>query len=145
MVDEVTRTAEPQHRDDAPRALPPSATPPTAAAQVAKAPAGPPPVLTVRPLDVVGPESTAANQPSREQVRDTMLAMQAQLTACAGNRHGTSYANVTIQGSGRVSYSLIDGAFAGTDAGSCMARVLRAASFPSFAGPPFKVRYPLVF
>jgi hypothetical protein len=71
--------------------------------------------------------------------------MQPRLNACAANKHGTSYANITIQGNGRVSYSLIDGAFAGTEAGSCLARVLRATTFPSFPGPPFKVRYPLVF
>jgi hypothetical protein len=78
-------------------------------------------------------------------VRDTLLAMHAELAQCAGGKHGTTFANVTIQGSGRVSYSLIEGAFAGTEAGSCMARALRAATFPVFVGPPFKVRYPLVF
>jgi hypothetical protein len=99
-------------------------------------------VLLVKPLAAA---PTEAVQPSRDQVRDTMLALHASLSACAGDKHGTTFANVTVQGSGRVSYSLIDGAFAGTEAGSCMARTLRAATFPSFAGPPFKVRYPLVF
>jgi hypothetical protein len=52
---------------------------------------------------------------------------------------------VTIEGSGRVSYSLIEGAFAGTSTGSCMARVLRGVKVPSFSGSAFKVRYPLLF
>jgi hypothetical protein len=141
MVDEVTRSPEATH------APAPAAPPPAAAVQ---APAGPPPVLTIRPLEPASSTEAAGQpgtlaQPTREQVRDAMLAMHPQLVACAGNKHGTSHANVTIQGNGRVSYSLIDGAFAGTQAGSCMARTLRATTFPSFAGPPFKVRYPLAF
>jgi hypothetical protein len=71
--------------------------------------------------------------------------MHSQLAKCVQDKHGTTFANVTIQGSGLVSYSLIEGAFAGTEAGSCMARALRTATFPEFAGPPFKVRYPLRF
>jgi hypothetical protein len=114
-----------------------------AAVSAPAAPAGAPPVLLVKPLEAA--PTSPSEQPSRDQVRDTMLAMHTALSACAGDKHGTTFANVTVQGSGRVSYSLIEGAFAGTEAGSCMARTLRAATFPHFAGPPFKVRYPLVF
>jgi hypothetical protein len=101
----------------------------------------------VRPLTAAASDGAPAlpEQPSREQVRDTMLAMHSTMAACAAGKHGTTFANVTVQGDGRVSYSLIEGAFAGTEAGSCMARALRSATFPPFAGPPFKVRYPLVF
>jgi hypothetical protein len=101
----------------------------------------------VKPL-AAAPNDAASgltDQPSREQVRDTMLALHTKMAACAAGKHGTTFANVTVQGDGRVSYSLIEGAFAGTEAGSCMARTLRSATFPHFAGPPFKVRYPLVF
>jgi hypothetical protein len=100
----------------------------------------------IKPLDPAAPSDHGPPaQPSREQVRDVMLAMHSQLARCVRDKHGTTFANVTIQGSGRVSYSLIEGAFAGTEAGSCMARALRGATFPPFAGPPFKVRYPLQF
>jgi hypothetical protein len=127
---------------------PSSSVPQSAAAPApASAPAGERPVLTIKPID---PATSASQggppaQPSREQIRDVMLAMHNQLAQCVQDKHGTTYANVTIQGSGLVSYSLIDGAFAGTEAGSCMARALRSATFPEFAGPPFKVRYPLRF
>lgn len=100
-------------------------------------------MLSIKPLDPS--HSGLPAQPTREQVRDVMSAMHSELARCARDQHGTTYANVTIQGSGRVSYSLIEGAFAGTEAGSCMARALRSAKFPEFVGPPFKVRYPLVF
>ena len=101
----------------------------------------------VKPLTGASSDSIPGlpDQPSRDQVRDTMLAMHGAMAACAAGKHGTTFANVTVQGDGRVSYSLIEGAFAGTEAGSCMARTLRSATFPRFAGPPFKVRYPLVF
>jgi hypothetical protein len=104
-------------------------------------------VLSIKPLDPATSESLGGPpaQPTREQVRDVMTAMHSQLAQCAQDKHGTTYANVTVQGNGRVSYSLIEGAFAGTEAGSCMARALRSARFPEFVGPPFKVRYPLVF
>lgn len=123
---------------------PASSTPPAAAAAESS---GERPVLSIKPLD---PELSARlggppAQPTREQVRDVMSAMHSQLAQCVQDKHGTTYANVTIQGTGRVSYSLIEGAFAGTEAGSCMARALRSAKFPEFVGPPFKVRYPLVF
>lgn len=113
-----------------------------------------PPVLTVTPLGPdtqpsavpqMGGEQQLPRRPSRDQVKDTMLAAWSKLTECAGDVHGTSYANLTISADGRVTYSLIDGALAGTPEGSCMARALRTVSFPRFSGPPFKVRYPVVF
>jgi hypothetical protein len=106
-----------------------------------------PPVLTIKPLPADSAPSAlgVSQQLTREQVRDAMLAAREQLAQCVGDKHGTSYASVTIEGSGRVSYSLIEGAFAGTSTGSCMARVLRGVMFPSSSGSAFKVRYPLVF
>lgn len=79
---------------------------------------------------------------TRAQVRDGLQVLRPSLTACAAGAHGTAIADITIGGEGRVSYSLIDGDFAGTDSGSCMARALRGAQFPAFSGPSFKVRYP---
>jgi hypothetical protein len=79
---------------------------------------------------------------TREQVQTGLEQLRGKLAACAGDAHGTTYANITIAGTGRVSYSTIEGAFAGTPAGSCMARTLRSGSFPKFGGEPLKVRYP---
>lgn len=91
------------------------------------------------------PQENLPAQLSRDDVQQQLLNMRDKLAACAGTQHGTSYANVTINGNGRVSYSTIDGAFAGTPAGSCMARTLRSASFARFSGPQMTVRYPYVF
>ena len=93
----------------------------------------------------VAPGENLPAQLSREDIQQNLLGMRDKLATCAGTQHGTSYANVTINGSGRVSYSTIDGAFAGTPAGSCMARTLRGATFPRFSGPQMTVRYPYVF
>mgnify|MGYP003429070154 CR=1 FL=1 len=91
------------------------------------------------------PDENLPDQPSREEVQQRLLAMRDKLVPCAGDQHGTSYANVTIHGNGRVAHSTIEGAFARSPAGSCMARALRTATFPRFSGPQLTVRYPYVF
>jgi hypothetical protein len=53
-------------------------------------------------------------------------------------------ARVGIAGTGRVTRALIQGDFAGTPEGSCMARALRAATVPPFSGAVFQVQYPFV-
>lgn len=84
-------------------------------------------------------------QPSRTDVQRGLEDVRPQLNACAQGTHGTTYANITIVGAGRVSYAMMGGDFAGTSAGSCMAKALRTATFPRFSGASFKVRYPFVF
>jgi hypothetical protein len=96
----------------------------------------------------VSPATRAAAkpaQPSRAAVQQAIEQIRPQLTACAAGLHGSNFADITVQASGHVVYSVIEGAFAGTAQGSCMARALRTASFPSFSGSAFKVRYPFVF
>jgi hypothetical protein len=83
-------------------------------------------------------------QPTRDEIKRALEATRPALAACIGSEHGTTFANVTIAGSGRVTYSSIEGAFAGTPQGSCIARALRTASFPRFAAPSMKVRFPFV-
>lgn len=80
--------------------------------------------------------------PSREQIQTGIEGMRAALLGCAGNAHGTSTARLTILGTGRVASATIEGAFAGTAQGSCMARALRTASFPRFASDNLQVTYP---
>jgi hypothetical protein len=91
------------------------------------------------------PAEQLSAQPTRQQVMSGLEALRPALNACVAGAHGTSFANVTIAGSGRVTYSTIEGAFAGTNQGSCMARALRSASFPRFASDSFNVRYPFAF
>jgi hypothetical protein len=97
------------------------------------------------PLARTAPAENLPEQPTRSDVQKGLEGVRSMLASCAGGQHGTSYANVTIEGSGRVSYSTIEGAFAGTPAGSCMARALRTSDFPKFSGAALKVRYPFVF
>ena len=86
----------------------------------------------------------AGAQPSREAVQQALLAMRPRLAACSAGRHGIVDARVSIAGSGRVTRALIQGDFAGTREGSCMALALRAATVQSFAGPVFQVQFPFV-
>lgn len=81
-------------------------------------------------------------RPTRSDVRVGLEMLRPMLQACAATTHGTAIADIKIAGSGRVSYGRIDGDFAGTAAGSCMASALRGAEFPMFSGPAFTVRYP---
>jgi hypothetical protein len=81
-------------------------------------------------------------QPTRPEVQQALLAMRPQLEACAAGRHGMVEARVGIAGTGHVTHALIQGAFAGTAEGSCMARALRAATVPPFSVAIFQVQYP---
>jgi hypothetical protein len=90
----------------------------------------------------LGPSLAMPTQPSREQIRVGLDSARAALQTCAGVLHGTSTAHVTIASSGRVASATIEGAFAGTPAGSCMARALRDAVFPRFSDPNLQVTYP---
>jgi hypothetical protein len=80
--------------------------------------------------------------PSREQIQAGIEGMRAALLTCAGAAHGTTTARLTILGTGRVASATIEGAFAGSSQGSCMARALRTATFPRFAAENLQVTYP---
>jgi hypothetical protein len=112
-----------------------SATEPNAAVMAAN---------DARPVAAVTANEDLPAQPTREQIKEALSAVRPALEACSANSHGTMFANLNITGSGRVSYSNIEGAFAGSTEGSCMARALRTAEFPRFASASLKVRYPFV-
>ena len=58
-------------------------------------------------------------------------------------RSGVATVRVTFTGSsGRVTTAIVEGQFAGTPQGSCVARAVRAASVPRFAQPTVSVVYP---
>jgi hypothetical protein len=100
--------------------------------------------ISVKPIADVA-SGDLPEQPSREAVQSGIEAVRSELAACAADAHGSMFADLTIAGSGRVSYSMVEGAYAGTPQGSCMARALRTAHFPQFSMPSLKVRYPFMF
>jgi hypothetical protein len=109
-----------------------------------------PAAITAKPVVAPKPAAPAApgNLPqelSRTQVQNGLESVRPALQTCAAGAHGRAVANVTIAGAGRVTYATVEGAFAGTPQGSCMARSLRAAQFPQFASPQLRVRYPFAF
>lgn len=96
--------------------------------------------------EVSEPEAPALPEKlTRDQVRSGLDAVRSQVLACANGTYGRVLADVTISAPGRVSHAVIEGTFAGTNAGSCMARALRGAKFEAFSGPEISVRYPFSF
>jgi hypothetical protein len=95
-------------------------------------------------LDTARVSEVLPEQPTRDEIKRALEAIRPALKTCIGAAHGTTIANVTIAGSGRVSYGSIEGAFAGTPQGSCMARALRSATVPRFAAASMTVRFPYV-
>lgn len=81
-------------------------------------------------------------QPSRDQIIATFEGLRPALTECAVGQSGLLQVKATITGAGRVGYALIGGDFQGPT-GSCMARVVRKASFPQFSGDKLSLTYPM--
>jgi len=67
------------------------------------------------------------------------------LNRCAAGRRGVVSAQLTVRSSGQVSYALVQGSFAGTREGTCLAKALREVRFPEFSDPTLKLTYPLQF
>ncbi|HEX4355133.1 MAG TPA: hypothetical protein VHZ95_19510, partial [Polyangiales bacterium] len=86
--------------------------------------------LRARAARVAAPSLVLPAQPTREEIRTGLEAARSALQSCAGPAHGLSTAHVNITGAGRVASATIEGTFAGTPEGSCMARALRTVSFP---------------
>jgi hypothetical protein len=122
----------------APKAAEPVRAAPPAEAEVAAA---------ASPADLVSAEPVTAlpDLPSREDVAAGFQTVHEQLVRCAAGKHGIAKLDVTIAGTGRISHAVVDGAFAGTPEGSCMARAVRAARFPQFGQRHIKVSYPISF
>jgi hypothetical protein len=95
-------------------------------------------------LDTAHVSEVLPEQPTRDEIKRALEAIRPALKTCIGGAHGTTFANVTIASSGRVGHASIEGAFAGTPEGSCMARALRSATVPRFAADSMTVRFPYV-
>ena len=60
-----------------------------------------------------------------------------------GIEHGTVTVEITVAATGRVTSAVVPtGPLAGTPAGSCVVRAVRAAVFPRFRRDTFRVSYP---
>jgi hypothetical protein len=131
----------------------PSETPAVAAQPEPAAPAVAPVPAAVVASEPAAPADSAAvaaepaevlpAAPTRDEIKAGFDGVRGEIEACAAGGHGTTVAKVSISGAGRVSYATIEGAFQGTPQGSCMARVLRSASFPRFSQLSLKVSYPM--
>jgi hypothetical protein len=149
-------------REDIPWSVAPAASQAAASARAATAPAiaasATDPTLVLRRREAwrarmlaarnaVEAQATPAllEQPTREQIKAGIDGVRPAMLTCAAGTHGMSTARVTVAGSGRVAYASIEGAFAGTPQGSCMALALRNAVFPRFSAPNLQVTYPFRF
>lgn len=85
-----------------------------------------------------GPET-----PSSSDVRSALSGVQGAVSSCGNGQHGRATVNVTFAGTtGRVSSATVEGQFASTPIGSCIARAVRGARVSPFSRASFSVRYP---
>jgi hypothetical protein len=81
--------------------------------------------------------------PSRADVLAAMQAVRSAVSSCAAGSRGVATVRVTFAGnSGRVTSAVVEGAYAGTVQGSCIARAVRGAQLPPFAQATFSVTFP---
>jgi hypothetical protein len=98
-----------------------------------------------RPAPAAAPEpdEPLPETPDRADVLSAMGSVRDAVATCAAGRGGVVTVRATFAGSsGRVTTAVIEGAFAGTAEGSCMARAIRAARVPRFAQPTASVSFP---
>ncbi len=89
-----------------------------------------------------GAASEAAG-PDRAKVVAAMNAIAPQLQSCVGAEHGVADVTLTVRAPGVVSHALVEGAFADSPQGSCIAKALRAAKLPPFDEPVTRIEYPI--
>ncbi len=96
----------------------------------------------------VAPAAARGNlpsQPARGDVSSAMGAVTPAVRACAGGQTGTAAIRIVFAGSGRVTTATVTSPpFAGTPAGSCMARAVRGARVPPFSNSNLTVTFPFV-
>ena len=80
--------------------------------------------------------------PSRAEVLQRMESVRPAVRACATGLSGVADLDITIAHSGKVTHVLVGGDFAGTTQGSCIARAVREAKFPSFKQERFRLLFP---
>jgi hypothetical protein len=83
-----------------------------------------------------------AETPTRGEVVQRLESVRSSVRACAAGLSGVADLDITIAHSGVVTHVLVGGDFAGTTQGSCIARAVREARFPSFKQERFRLLYP---
>jgi hypothetical protein len=87
--------------------------------------------------------TSLAETPSRDDVRAAMDALAPAVRACAAGTHGRALVSVVVAGTtGRARSATVGGDFAGTEAGSCIAGVVRRVELEPFARTTFTIAYP---
>jgi hypothetical protein len=87
-------------------------------------------------------EAEDGSGPDRAKVVAAMNAMTEQLKGCVGDEHGVADVTLTVRAPGVVSHALVEGAFADSPQGTCIAKALRTAKLPAFADPVTRIEYP---
>lgn len=109
----------------------------------------PPPVEEkVAPVKTAPVASTAnlPDQPSKDQLKAALVAVQPKVNACGGGDTGLATTSITISGpTGKVtSAKVVSGGFKGTPKGACIEKAVKSAKFPKFKKPTFSFSYPFV-
>ena len=86
------------------------------------------------------PEGTAELE--RARIVGALGALTPRLRECVGDEHAIADVTITVRAPGIVSHALVQGPYAGSDKGSCIARALRSAKLPSLQGPVSRIEYP---
>jgi len=79
---------------------------------------------------------------SRDQVQAGMSRVAGAVRSCGDGQGGNLTVWVTISGNGKVSSASVIGSHASTPVGACAVRHVRRATFPAFADPSLRVKYP---
>jgi hypothetical protein len=119
-------------------APPPPASPPSLEELVSRAaPTEPAPPPTVAPT------APTRQTPTQSDVVRALDEVHDAIAACTP-AHAIATLRLTLRGqTGQVTSVYVDGAFAGTPAGSCIARAAREAHVEPFARPTFALTYPV--
>ena len=88
------------------------------------------------------PGNEMPEQPTRSQVVERLESVRSSVRACAAGRSGVADLDITIAHTGSVMHVLVGGDFAGTTEGSCIARAVRTARFPTFKQERFRLLFP---
>jgi hypothetical protein len=87
-------------------------------------------------------QAEGEGDPDRAQVIAAMNALTHELKECVGSEHGVADVTLTVRAPGVVSHALVEGAFADSPQGTCIARRLRSAKLPPFTDPITRIEYP---
>jgi len=88
-------------------------------------------------------EPSLPETPTREDVLRAIQGVEAGVRECAAGHYGVVPIRIRVASSGRVTTAQVTGGtVVGTPAGSCIARTVRGARFPSFQQELFVVDYP---